>query len=144
MQRLHEVFPLLAVINAATVNSTPATSAWVDVAQYHELFGELVLGNMAAETIDFKIEQAQDGSGTGAKDLKASTQLVAHASNNDNKVLQISVDCARLDSGGGFRFARLRAVTGNTTGGPVAGTLRGHCRNQPGVETSALAEVATL
>jgi hypothetical protein len=144
MNRVHENLPLIASHGPATVNSTPATSSWVDVRQYHELFAMLALGDMAAETIDFKIEQATDGSGTGAKDLKAATQLAAHASNNDLKQVQISVDAQRLDSENGFYFARIRSVTGGATGGVAFGALFGVPRYKPASQQAAVVQTATL
>lgn len=140
MNRHHESYPLLAIIAAGTISSSPATSSWVDAAHYSELVAELVLGNMASETIDFKIEQATDASGSGAKDLVAATQLAAHASNNDSKVLQISALTTALDSANGFRYVRIRAVTGGATGGPAAATLRGCARYLPGAQTTAVVE----
>jgi hypothetical protein len=144
MNRVHENLVLIASIGPVTVNSTPGTSSWVDVSNYNELFAELALGDMANETIDFKIEQATDNSGTGAKDLKAITQLAASAAANDSKQVQISVTTDRLDSENGFKFARIRAVTGNTTGGVAFGSLRGVPRTKPGTQQAAVVQVATL
>lgn len=144
MNRVYEQYPLLAAIDPATVTSTPATSSWVDTAGQQELFAELQIGNVAAETVDFKIEQATDSSGTGVKDLKAATQLAAHATNNDNKQVQISVAIEKLDTANGFRYVRIRAVTGGATGGPMAGTLRGRGRNRPATQASSVVQVATL
>lgn len=144
MQRFHEEFALLAVINPATVNSTPATSSWVNAGLYHELFAELALGDMANETIDFKIEQATDSGGTGAKDLKAATQLAASAAANDNKQVQISVTTDKLDGENGFVWVRIRAVTGGATGGAACGTLRGRPRNKPASNAASVVQTATL
>lgn len=144
MIRLHEKYALLAVIDPQTINSTPKTSPWVDSGGVHELFAELLLGDMANETVDFKIEQATDNAGTGAKDLKAATQRAASLTANDLKQVQISVDAARLDIANGFRFVRIRAVTGGVTGGPGAATLRGWSRQQPATQAASVVETSTL
>lgn len=144
MNRVYENLPLLAFFGPATMNSTPAVSAWIDTSNQNELFAELMLGDMAAETIDFKIEQATDNAGTGVKDLKAATQLAASAAANDLKQVQISVTTDRLDGENGFKFVRIRGVTGNTTGGVASGTLRGVPRNKPGTQQAGVVQVSVL
>lgn len=139
-ERFHEAYPLVAVIAAGTVTSTPKTSSWADVSSAHELIAELVLGDMAAETIDFRIEQATSSTGAGAKTLQAATQLTASATVNDNKVVQVSVDAAKLDSTNGFRYARLVAVTGGATGGLAVATLRIRSRELAGTQDAAVLE----
>lgn len=142
MQRLSEEIVLLAATAPATVNSTPGVSAWVDASQMHELLAVFQTGDMAAETIDFKIEQATDGSGTGVKDLKAATQLAAHASNNDGKQVFITATADKIDSQNGFRYVRTRAVTGNTTGGIVAQQLWGRPTYKPAAHNASVVQTA--
>lgn len=142
MDRIHESLPLIVASNLATVNTTPLTTAWVDMKDYHEIIATLCLGDMAAETIDFKIEQATDGSGTGAKDLKAATQLAAHASNNDHRQVQISAHLEKLDGNGGFRFVRGRAITGGVTGGAAVVLLHGRPRYKPGTQAATVLQTA--
>lgn len=144
MQRLNEELALVASIGPATVNSTPALSAWVSAAALLELLAVFNLGDMANETIDLAIYQAQDGSGTGAKVLKAATQLAASASANDSKQVLISADPARLDTDNGFTFVALRAVTGNTTGGSVCGNLWARPRYKPASHQAAVVQQATI
>jgi len=144
MQRIFEELALLAVINPQTVANTNITSGWVDASLYHELAAQLSLGDMASETIDFKIEQATSSGGAGAKTLKASTQLAANASNNDNKQLQIAVTTDKLDSANGFKFVRLNAVTGGATGGPASGSLWGRPRFRPAAQAATVLETAYL
>lgn len=144
MQRISEAIVLLTALNPQTVNNTPKTSAWVDASQLHELFAVLALGDMAAETIDFRIEQATDSGGTLAKPVKASTQLAAHATNNDNKQLQISAMADKLDTAGGFKWVRIYAVTSAATGGMGAGLLYGVPRYRPAVHNATVLETATL
>lgn len=140
MERLNESLALLAVLNPATVNSTPATSSWVDAAAAHELLAVLAIGNMATETVDFKIEQATDSSGTAVKDLAASTQLAASAAANDNAQLLIDVKAETIDTANGFRYVRLRAVTGGATGGPMCGLLWARTRYRPSTHAASVLE----
>ncbi|MBM4069631.1 MAG: hypothetical protein FJ271_11870 [Planctomycetes bacterium] len=78
----------------------------------------LLLGDMAAETIDFKLQESATSGGTYT-DIsgKAATQLAAHASNNDNKQIVINLKAPELSAG--MRYVKGRAITGNSTGGPA-------------------------
>lgn len=115
-----EVCAVVATIDPQTVANAEKTSDWVDMRTWEAAMFIALTGDMAAETIDFKLEQAQDASATGKKDLVAATQLAAHASNNDNKQSILQCRAADLDIANGFYFARCRLITGNTTGGPAA------------------------
>lgn len=110
-----EKIALVSVIDPGTVNSTPKHSTPVDMSKFHQVVFALALGDMAAETIDFLV-QTCDSDGSNAATLKSATQLAAHASNNDNKQLLISVRAEELLESG-KTHVRARAVTGNTTGG---------------------------
>jgi hypothetical protein len=69
-------------------------------------------------TCDIAISQATDGSGTGAKDVVAATQLTqAGTDSNKQVVLQCRAD--QLDLAGGFRYIAVEVVTA------VAATIAG-------------------
>ena len=128
--------PLVAKVG--TVSSTEMVSGTIDAALYDEVQFCLYLGNMAAETIDFRIEECTASDGTGAQSLLAATQLAAHASNNDDKHIVLAVRTTKVSSG--FRYLRGRAVTGNTTGGAAAIVGRGLPRYAPISAPAACAE----
>ena len=131
---------------AGTASSTPLVTSYVSAANAQKLLAVAVLGDMASETIDVAIYQATDASGTSAKSAKAATQLSAHASNNDNKVILIQLDPADLDLDYGFTFVAVRCVTGNTVGGAVGLVLLGDgLRYGPGslVDNAAVVEIKT-
>ena len=109
----------VAAATVGTANSTPLVTSYVTAANAGRAMLIARLGDMASETIDIAIYQGQGGS-TGAKSLKAATQLAAHASNNDSKVVVVSVDLNDLDVDGGFTHIAGRCVTGGATGGTVA------------------------
>ena len=98
------------------VNSEQLTDA-VDMSKFHSALFILLLGNMAAETIDFAVQES-DAAGGSYANLKTATQLAAHASNNDNKQLVIAVRSDELSSG--KRYLKGRVITGGATGGPAA------------------------
>jgi hypothetical protein len=103
-------------ISPATVNSTPALTDAVDMSKFDEAMFIFLTGDMAAETIDFKLQESATSGGTYS-DIsgKAITQLAAHASNNDSKVAVVNLKSSEL--GAGMRYVKGRAVTGDTTGG---------------------------
>ena len=68
--RPDEAVALVATVDPQTVINVEKTSDWVDMSKFHQCMFVLLLGDMAAETIDFKLEQATDSAGAGKKDLE--------------------------------------------------------------------------
>ena len=71
------------VIDPEAQGAATVTSDWLDMTNFQTGLAIVLVGEMAAtSTVDAKIEQATDGSGTGAKDLSGSsiTQLTAAGS----------------------------------------------------------------
>jgi hypothetical protein len=103
------------------VNVEKLTDA-IAVADYHAFLFVLAIGDVAAETVDFRIEVADDSGFTTNKiTLKAATQLAANASNNDSK--ELIIECRNEDLqrvSATALFVRGRAITGGATGGPMA------------------------
>ena len=108
-----ELISVLATIDPASQAAGAASTGWVSVANY---FGFLalvqtgVLGTSA--TVDAKLQQALDSSGTSAKDItgKAITQIVK--ATGDNKQALINVKPEELDTVNGFGFVRLSVTVG--------------------------------
>jgi hypothetical protein len=106
-------------VNVGAATSTPLASTAVKLDKADKVSFLFGTGDMAAETIDFKL-QACDVGGGNPVDIpgKAITQLAGHASNNDNKAFVVAVtedDVAALS-----RLAvRGLATTGGVTGGQV-------------------------
>jgi len=126
------------VQKVGTITSTQTYTGTIDAALYDEVVFELFLGDMAAETIDFRIEECTAADGTGAQSLLAATQLAAHASNNDNEHIVLAVRTTKLTSG--YRYLRGRAITGDTVGGPACIVGRGVPRYKPVAAPAACAE----
>lgn len=130
--KLSESLAVVGLLPPQTVNSTPAYSGDVKVDKARHYLAVIFLGDMAAETIDVSILKSNTSSHGGETALKACTQLAAHASNNDNKVLLIDIRPEELalpsyNVGGvesnTFFWIRLKVVTGNTVGGMVCGVI---------------------
>jgi len=108
-----------------TANSTPLLTSYVSAKNCGQIFLEVALGDMAAETVDVAIYQATSSGGGSAKSAKAITQLAASAGANDNAVVKIAMRADELDVDGGFSFVAGRVVTGGATGGTVGIILHG-------------------
>lgn len=130
--KLSECLGVVATIDPQTVANVAKYSDYVKLDTAHRYIAIALLGDMAAETIDFAIVQAQDDQGTGEKPLKAATQLAVHAANNDNAQLVINVRPEELDLANGFTHIRASLVTGDAVGGPAAVLiLAGDVRDWP-------------
>lgn len=116
-----EVVAILAAINPSSQGAGAASSGWVSVAQFQKLMAIIQAGTFGASaTIDAKLQQATDGTGTGAKDItgKALTQMVAAGGNNLQA--EINVDAADLDVNGGFGYVQLSVTVGTAASGTAA------------------------
>jgi hypothetical protein len=105
--------------------STTVTSGWIDATTFHNYLALIKAGVLGtAATVDAKLQQATDSSGTGAKDVtgKAITQLVK--ASNDNNQVSIDLKQEDLDFNNGFKFFRL-SVTVGTAASLVDGTVLG-------------------
>jgi hypothetical protein len=103
---------------AGTATSTPLVTAYAKVApNFRRGMLIAVLGDMAAETVDVQIWKGSDTSGTSGEVMKSATQLAAHATTSDNKVIIINVHSSEIDVD--LPFIAGYCVTGSTTGGIV-------------------------
>lgn len=140
----NEVAPIAAVLAPITMANSEKTTGAAEIAQCDAWRAVLMTGDMAAETIDFRIEAADDsGFSTNKTTIVAATQLAAHASNNDNKLIVLeakSSDIRRIASTA--KYVRARGITGGATGGPCAMVLEGMtARKQAPTNIAAIAEV---
>ena len=108
-----EMLALLATIDPATQAAGAVSTGWVSVANHLGFLALVqtgVLGTSA--TVDAKLQQALDSSGTGAKDIsgKAITQIVK--ATGDNKQALVNVKPEELDTVNGFGFVRVTVTVG--------------------------------
>jgi Skp family chaperone for outer membrane proteins len=114
-----EMLTILATLDPASQAAGTATTGWISVANHHGLMASVQSGALGASaTLDAKFQQAQDSSGTGAKDItgkdntnKAITQLTQAASGSNRQVL-INLKPEELDTVNGFGFVRLFVTVG--------------------------------
>lgn len=137
-----EKLAVVGTIDPQTVANTQLYTDVVDMQKHHQALFVALLGNMAAETIDFTLYYC-DSDGNNAVELKDCTQLAAHASNNDNKQLVISLRAEELLAAS-KRYVKAGLVTGAGTGGPAAVLALGvDSRSQPasGDDLSSVVEI---
>ena len=120
-----ELFSVLATIDPASQAVGTVTTGWISAGNHHTLLALVqsgVLGTGA--TLDAKLQQATDASGTGAKDVtgKAITQIVK--ATGDNKQALINLRPDDLDVTNGFAYVRLSltvAVAASLTAAQLLG-----------------------
>jgi hypothetical protein len=108
-----EMLAVLATIDPATQAAGAISTGWVSVANHLGFLALVqtgVLGTSA--TVDAKLQQALDNSGTGAKDIsgKAITQIVK--ATGDNKQVLVNGKTEELDTVNGFGFVRVTVTVG--------------------------------
>lgn len=113
-----EKVAVVGTIDPQTVANTELFSDVIDMSKFLQAMGIALLGNEAAETVDFAVYTC-DSNGTNAVELKDATQLAAHATNNDNVQLVIGVRAEDLLASG-KQHIKFGLVTGGATGGPAA------------------------
>jgi hypothetical protein len=102
--------------------TTAKSTGWIDASQFQNFMALIAIGAITSTgTDDAKIQQAQDSSGTGAKDItgKAITQVTAGSVQT-----LINVKQDDLDVNGGFGFIRL-TVTPATAASLIAAVVLG-------------------
>ncbi|HXH05860.1 MAG TPA: hypothetical protein VNI83_04645 [Vicinamibacterales bacterium] len=98
------------------------SSAWIDASRFHAFEAIVLAGTLGAgATVDAKLRQATDASGTGAKDItgKAISQVTA-----SNRQALINLRPEELDVAGGFRYVQLQITVG-VAASQVAGLVQG-------------------
>ncbi|MEN3349040.1 MAG: hypothetical protein V7632_2675 [Bradyrhizobium sp.] len=117
----------VGIVGAISPQSSSATvtTPWIDATTFHNYMAVLKTGVLGASaTVDAKLQQATDNTGTGAKDItgKAITQLVKASNDND----QVTIDLKQEDTdfNNGFKWFRL-SVTVGTAASLVDATIMG-------------------
>lgn len=108
-----ELLSILATIDPVSQGAGTVSSGWVSVANFHSFLAVVQTGVMGASaTLDANIQQAQDNSGTGVKDVtgRAITQIVK--ATGDNKQAFIDLRPEDVDNINGFGFVRVSLTVG--------------------------------
>jgi hypothetical protein len=140
-----ELFSVLATIDPASQAVGTAATGWISAGNHHNLLALIQSGALGTgATLDAKLQQAQDASGTGAKDLtgKAITQLTQTASGSSKQAL-INLRPDDLDVANGYAYVRLSVTVGVAASLTAAQLLGVNPRFAPGDANnqSAVAQV---
>jgi hypothetical protein len=142
-QKIYEMLALVATIDPATVVNSEVFTDVVDMGANVQVLAIAMLGNIAAETVDFKAYSCDsDGNNAVAITGRTATQLAAHASNNDAKQLLINVRNTDLLASG-KQHVKFGLVTGGASGGPAAVAVLGALRQglPAAADLASIAEV---
>lgn len=104
-----EEMGLVGVIDADAYTAATYTTAWISAKEFYAFAALIAVGDLGTSaTVDAKLEQAKDASGTGAKDVtgKLITQLT-QAGSDSNKQAWINLQHHNLDIANDFDFFRL-------------------------------------
>lgn len=124
--RPSERVAVLGNIDPDVYTANTYVTPWVAVANWASLMAIVFAGTLGSSgTLDAKIEQASDGSGTGAKDLSGSaiTQLTQAGTDSDKQAI-INFRAEDLDINNGFTHVRL-SMTVATATSDASGVLLG-------------------
>lgn len=117
---------IVLAAKVGTASSTPLASGAADMRGCAEALVTVAFGDMAAETIDVKLQSCDADGTSNVADItgRAITQLAANAANNDNKVVKIALKVEDLIPSG-KRYFRALVTTGGVTGGATAIVIHG-------------------
>lgn len=115
-RRLNELIIPIATLPPVTGAQASVESGWVDMALERQVLAVLN-GGVFGTSIDLKLQQATDNSGTSKKDItgKALTQIVA-----SNKVATIECSNYELDADNAFTFLAMDITTIGATAAAAA------------------------
>jgi hypothetical protein len=125
-----EIVALLGTIDPVSQAAGTVTTGWISAANFEKFLATVQTGVLGASaTVDAKLQQATDGTGTGVKDVvgKSITQIVK--ASGDNKQALINLRADELDMNGGFNFFRL-SITVATAASLVSANVEGFMPKQ--------------
>lgn len=117
---------IVGVIDPDVTAAGDVSTGWVAAKDFHNFMAIVFAGTLGSSaTLDAKIEQATDSSGTGAKDVtgKAITQMTQAGTDSDKQAI-INVKQCDLDIANSFTHLRL-TVTVATASSDAGGVLLG-------------------
>lgn len=136
---------VVGVIDPDAYGTGTETTGWIDMASFNEIMAVVMAGTLGASaTLDAKIEQAQDASGTGVKDVAgaAITQLTKAGSDDDKQAI-INLWAEDLDVDNDFTHVRLSMTVG-TAASDAGAVVLGMCERYGPASDGDLASVAEI
>ena len=138
---------LLATIDPLDGATGASTSDWASVAKFAKLSGLISVGVISG-TVDAKLQQATDASGTAAKDITGAAITQLSATDDAKQAwINMEVDANNLDVAGGFTFvAIVVTITGGIASFITAHLLGANARYAPvaGHDLASVAEIVNV
>lgn len=113
-----DIVAIVDTIDPDVVTAGAVNGAWVSAADFNSFMAIVMAGTLGiSATLDFKIEQATDGTGTGAKDVtgKAVTQITQAVTNQSDTQAIIEFCGEDLDVDNDFTHVRMVMTVGTAT-----------------------------
>ncbi len=132
---------LMAVIDPDAYGTGTEVSGWVEASEFENFMAAIMAGDLGTSaTIDAKIEEAEDGSGTNAQDLsgKAITQLT-DGDSDSNKQALINVRQDELSAG--FTHIRVSLTVGTASSDAAAVLFGFDARYEPETDATTVDEI---
>lgn len=108
---------IVGIIDPDVTVASTVTSGWIDASKFQQYMAVVMAGTLGtSSTVDAKLEQATDSSGTGVKDVtgKAITQLTEAGTDSDKQAI-INVRPGELDIANSFNHFRLSVTVAVAT-----------------------------
>jgi hypothetical protein len=143
--KISDLVGVAATIDPDVTAAGTVTSDWVAMKDFDQVLAVVLAGTLGSSaTVDAKIEQATDGSGTDAKDVtgKAITQMTQAGTDQSDTQAVIGVSAADLDVANDFTHVRLSITVGTATS-DVGGVIVGLASDLPAtaVDLTSVGEV---
>lgn len=135
---------LAGVIDPDLNTAGAVSTGWVNMGQFDAIQAIVMAGTLGTNaTLDAKLQQASDASGTGVKDIsgKAITQLTQAGTDESDKQAIINCRSDELDVANGFCYVRLTMTVAVASSDSAAVVLGHYARYQPAADVASVAEV---
>jgi hypothetical protein len=137
--RPSDVAAVVGVIDPDAYAAGTVTTGWIAMSKFEKLMAVVMAGELGTNaTLDAKLQQATDSSGTGAKDItgKAVTQLTQAGTDSDKQAV-INLTADELDVSNGFDYVRLSMTVATATSDAGAIVLGFDARYAPASDNDA-------
>lgn len=135
---------IMGVIDPDAYSTGTQTTGWVDASEYGNLLAIVFAGTLGTSaTLNAKIEEAKDGSGTDSQDLsgKSISELTQAGTDDSDKQALINVRQDELSDD--FTHVRL-SITVGTASSDAGGVLMGFdARYEPETDATTVAEIVS-
>lgn len=121
-QKITEALAVVACIDPDAYGTGAQTSDWIDMSKFERVAFIVQAGTLGSSaTLDFKVQQATDGSGSGAEDMtgKVITQLTQAGTDSDKQVV-VSVEASELSDGYRYIAGLMTVGVASSDAGVVA------------------------